>query len=117
MLGCTATHGQQPTNKTPADSGGVIIGTSAGGVSTITSSSSGCQQTSMDNNCWVSFNMTHTHNLLQQIKELAGMLADVLEQEEADGTKRVHATLPANSKVEDRYPPHRVSISHLAVRR
>ena len=80
MLGCTATHGQQPTNKTPADSGGVIIGTSAGGVSTITSSSSGCQQTGMDNNCWVSFNMTHTHNLLQQIKELAGMLADVLGQ-------------------------------------
>ena len=54
----------------------------------------------------------------QQIKELAGMFAVVLEQEEADGTKRVHATLPANiCKVGDRYPPHRVSISHLAVRR
>ena len=57
-----AEHGQQPTNKTPADSGGVIIGTSAGGVSTITSSSSGRQQTGMDNNCWVNFNMTHTDN-------------------------------------------------------
>jgi hypothetical protein len=60
MPGCTATLGQQPTNKTPADSGGVTIGTSAGGVSTITSSSSGRQQTGMDNNCWVNFNMAHT---------------------------------------------------------
>jgi hypothetical protein len=32
MLGCTAIYGQQSINKTSADSGGVIIRTSTGGV-------------------------------------------------------------------------------------
>jgi len=43
MLGCTAIYGQQSTNKTPADSGGVIIRTSTGGVMFTTNDSlSGC---------------------------------------------------------------------------
>jgi len=53
--------------------------------------------TSLDNQC-VQQNAPFGVYVQQQIKELAGMFAVVLEQEEADGTKHVHATIPADSK-------------------
>ena len=75
------------------DSGGV----DSGGVDTEGAGGTKRVYTTLDDQ-FVQQNAPFGVYVQQQIKELAGMFAVVLEQEEADGTKRVHATLPADSK-------------------
>ena len=60
--------------------------------------------TSLDDQC-IQQNAPFGIHVLQQIKELAGMFAVVLEQTEAGGTKRVHATSPMDSKEGIDLPP------------